>query len=121
MLSMRIVDNKKVHMSDDEYQMYKDICASYDNPPTQKGTDLFCDLFETDDDGVIIFLKPPSKRQTSFEIFLFLMSVMQNQHLRLMRKQVDDLVAQVNIRMGEVEGKLNNIHLDRMMKKHLGQ
>ena len=91
---MRIIDNKKVDMTDDEWQMYQKIVKSY-TTMTNKGEDLFIDLFETDDNGVIMFLKPPSKRQTSFEVFLFLMSLMQHQHLRLMQKQVDDLCAQV--------------------------
>jgi hypothetical protein len=91
---MRIIDNKKVDMTEDEWQMYTKIVKSY-TTLTNKGEDLFIDLFETDDNGIIMFLKPPSKRQTSFEVFLFLMSLMQHQHLRLMQKQVDDLCAQV--------------------------
>lgn len=91
---MRIIDNKKVDMTNDEWAMYEKIVKSY-TTMTNRGEDLFIDLFETDDNGIIMFLKPPSKRQTSFEVFLFLMSLMQHQHLRLMQKQVDDLCAQV--------------------------
>ena len=50
--------------------MYKKIVTSY-TTTTNKGEDLFIDLFETDENGIIVFLKPPSKRQTSFEVFLF--------------------------------------------------
>ena len=74
--------------------MYQKIVKSY-TTLTNRGEDLFIDLFESDDNGIIIFLKPPSKRQTSLEVFLFLMSIMQHQHLRLMQKQVDDLCVQV--------------------------
>jgi len=91
---MRIIDNKKVDMTEDEWTMYQKIVKSY-TTMTNKGEDLFIDLFETDENGIIMFLKPPSKRQTSFEVFLFLMSLMQHQHLRLMQKQVDDLCEQV--------------------------
>ena len=73
---IRVVDNKKVEMTDDEYEMYNKIVKSYTDI-TGKGEDLFIDLFESNDDGVIIFLKPPSKRRTSLEVFLFLMAVMQ--------------------------------------------
>lgn len=93
-MAIRVVDNKKLDMTNDEWQMYDKIVKSY-TTPTNKGEDLFQDLFETDSDGIIIFLKPPSKRLTSFEVFLFLMSIMQHQHLRLMHQQVDDLVKQV--------------------------
>ncbi len=96
-MTIKIVDNKKVEMTDDEWSMYQKIVKSYTSL-TNKGEDLFIDLFETNDDGIIIFLKPPSKRQTSLEVFLFLMSLMQHQHLRLMHKQVDDAVAEMKKR-----------------------
>jgi hypothetical protein len=91
---LRIIDSKKIDMTDDEWAMYQKIVKSY-TTMTNRGEDLFIDLFETDDHGIIMFLKPPSKRQTSFEVFLFLMSLMQHQHIRLMQKQVDDLCSQV--------------------------
>lgn len=91
---IQIIDNKKVEMTPDEHQMYQKIVKSY-TTTSNKGEDLFMDLFETDPDGIIIFLKPPSKRQTSFEIFMFLMALMQHQHLRIMRRQVDEMHAEI--------------------------
>lgn len=85
-------------MTDDEWNMYQKIVKSY-TTPTNKGEDLFRDLFETDDFGIITFLRPPSTFRTSFEIFLFLMSLMQHQHLRIMHSQVDDMVAQVKAKI----------------------
>lgn len=99
-MTIRVVNNKKLAMTDDEWTMYQSIVKSY-TTPTNKGEDLFIDLFETDQDGIIIFLKPPSKFRTSFEVFLFLMSVMQHQHLRIMRAQVDNLVAEVKQKLKE--------------------
>lgn len=93
-MSIRVVDNKKLEMTEDEWNMYQKIVKSYTSA-TNKGEDLFIELFETDDNGNIIFLKPPSKYRTSFEVFLFLMSLMQHQHLRLMHKQVDDMCQQI--------------------------
>jgi hypothetical protein len=90
-MPLQIIDNKKVDMTPDEWSMYQKIVRSY-TTMTNKGEDLFIDLFETDDQGIIIFLKPPSKRQTSFEVFLFLMSLMQHQHLRQMHAQIDEVV-----------------------------
>lgn len=93
-MGLRIIDNKKIDMTEDEWTMYQKIVKSY-TTVTNRGEDLFIDLFESDENGIIIFLKPPSKRQTSFEVFLFLMALFQHQHLRLMQKQVDDLCDQV--------------------------
>ena len=102
---MKVIDNKKIDLTEDEWNMYIKIVKSY-TTITNKGEDLFADLFETDDNGVIIFLKPPSKRQTSFEVFLFLMSIMQHQHLRLMHKEVGDMCLQMKEKIKELDEKL---------------
>ena len=81
-------------MTEDEWNMYQKIVKSY-TTATNKGEDLFIDLFETDQEGIIIFLKPPSRRQSTLEVFLFLMALMQHQHLRQMHAQVDDIVSQL--------------------------
>ena len=102
---MRIIDNKKIDLTDDEWSMYKNIVKSY-TTNTNKGEDLFIDLFETDESGMIIFVKPPSKRQTSFEVFLFIISVMVHQHLRSSNKQVDDVCNQMKAKMKELDEQL---------------
>ena len=93
-MTIRVVDNKRLDMTDDEWAMYQKIVQSYTDI-TGKGEDLFMDLFETNGDGIIIFLKPPSKRRTSLEVFIFLMALMQHQHLRLMHLQIDEAVAEI--------------------------
>lgn len=101
-MTIRVVDNKKVDMTEDEYSLYQKIVKSYTSL-TNKGEDLFIDLFESDDKGIIVFLKPPSKRMTSFEVFLFLMSLQQQQHIRLMYAQVDDICAQVREKLSTLK------------------
>ncbi len=98
---IRIIDHKKVEVTDDEWTMYQNIVKSY-TTINNKGEDLFIDLFESDDRGIIIFLKPPSKRQTSFEVFLFLMALMQHQHLRLMHQQIDEACAQIKEKIKDI-------------------
>jgi hypothetical protein len=93
-MSIRVVNNRKLEMTDDEWDMYQKIVQSYTDV-TGKGEDLFIDLFEANNDGIIVFLKPPSKRRTSLEVFLFLMALMQHQHLRLMHTQIDEAVAEI--------------------------
>ena len=105
---MKVIDNKKIDLTDDEWGMYQKIVKSYTNL-TNKGEDLFIDLFETDDNGIIVFLKPPSKRQTSFEVFLFLMSIQAHQHLRLMHNQVSDMCNHMKEKMDELDKKMQNL------------
>lgn len=105
---IRVVDNKRLDMTDDEWVMYEKIVKSYTNL-TNKGEDLFQNLFETDDNGIIIFLRPPHTRQTSLEVFLFLVSLFQHQHLRLLYKQVDDICNQMKEKMKELDEKMGKI------------
>ncbi len=101
---MRIIDNKKIDLTPDEWEMYQSIVKSY-TTSTNKGEDLFYDLFETNDDGIIIYLRPPSKRYTSLEVFLFLVSVFNQQHMRILYNQVNDLSNQIKLKMNELESK----------------
>jgi hypothetical protein len=105
---IHIIDNKKIDLTNDEWNLYQKIIRSYTSE-FNKGTDLFIDLFETDDNGIIIFLKPPSTRRTSFEVFLFLISIMNQQHLRAMHDQVDDMAAQIKLKLEEINIKINKI------------
>jgi hypothetical protein len=93
-MTLRIIDNKKIDLTETEFKMYQEIAESY-NTPRLKGTDLFKDLFEVDKDGIIIFLRPPNKTHCSLEVYLFLASVMQHQHLRISATQVDSMVAEL--------------------------
>ena len=105
-----VIDNKKVDLTSDEWNMYQKIVKSYTSA-TNKGEDLFIDLFETDDNGIIMFLRPPSKRQTSFEVFLFLISIQQQQHIRIMYAQVADVCKQMKDKIREVDEKLQSIKI----------
>lgn len=97
---IKIIDHKKVEMTPDEWQLYQNICKSYDSE-TFKGSLLFEDLFETDNDGIIVFLKPPTNKHSTLQVFLFLSSLMQQQHLRLMHQQVNDLCTKLNQKFGD--------------------
>jgi len=87
-------------MTNDEHQLYQKIVQSY-TIGNNKGEDLFMELFEVDGNGIIQYLRPPSKRQTSFEVFLFLMALQQQQHLRQLYKQFDELAAEVKEKLKE--------------------
>lgn len=104
-MPIRIVNNKKLEMTADESLMFDQICHSYDEGNT-KGSDLFTDLFESDNDGIILFLRPPSKRATTLEVYLFLASLMMQQHLRIMYKEVDSVCGQMKNKMLELDDKL---------------
>jgi hypothetical protein len=87
----RIIDNKKVLITDDEYSFYEVICKGY-NRPNFEGKELFQDHFEANENGIIIFVKPPHKKYSSLEVYTFLVSIMVNQQLRLAQDQVQTLI-----------------------------
>jgi hypothetical protein len=103
-MAIRVVDNKRVDMTEDEWAMFQKIVKSY-TTNTNKGEDLFIDLFETNEQGLITILKPPSRRQTSLEVFLFLMSLMQQQHLRILYQRSDEAIAEMKKAIAEMKKK----------------
>jgi hypothetical protein len=103
----KVIDHKKVEMTQSEYDMYEKICKSY-NTNNFKGEDLFTDLFEVNDDGLIIFVKPPV-RNISFEVFLFVISLMNHQHLRANAKQVDAVCLELKQKIAELDAKIKSL------------
>ncbi len=105
-MSLRIIDNKRIDLTDDEFKLYQDICRSYDQPPNIFGADLFKDLFETDDRGFIVFLRPPKERMISMEIYMFLVSIMIHQHIGSSCTQVETLISEAKTLFEQMQ---NNI------------
>lgn len=108
---IRIIDHKKVLITDAEYAYFKSICREYDRP-NFKGEELFVDHFEVNDSGIIIFVRPPNKRYSSMEIYTFLVSLMVNQHLRVGQEQINSLISEARIEfqslIKKVEEKLKS-------------
>ena len=88
---MRIIDNQKCDITDFEYNEYIRICRSYDRP-NFRGEELFRGLIQTDNNGKIVYIKPPSTRYTSFEAVSFAFFLFNAHGLREMQKQVDDML-----------------------------
>ena len=99
--AMRIIDNKRVLITDDEFKMFQKICRSYDSE-YRKGEDLFSDHFETNGEGIIVFVKPSHNKYSSLEIYCFLTSIMVNQHLRIGQDQINKLVEEARTKITEL-------------------
>jgi ribosomal protein S17E len=112
---IRIIDNKKVLMTNDEFLLYEEVCKGYDRP-NFKGKDLFQDHFEANEDGIIVFVKPPNKKVSSMEVFTFLISIMVNQQLRIAQNQFQTMIREVKEKftkdfeeIATLKEELNNI------------
>jgi len=89
-MTLRIIDNKCIDLTDSEWELYQSICKSYDANHRQ-GKDMFMGLFETNKEGIIIFLKPPTQKYSSMEVYMFLVGIMVHQHLGTACDAVDVL------------------------------
>ena len=105
---IRIIDNKRIELTDSEWQMYQKIAKSYDKP-NFNGKDLFKDLIETDDNGIIICLKPPSTKYSSMEVFLFFVSVFVHQHVGISVANFDRLSTALEMQIQRAEQLINDL------------
>ena len=108
----RIIDNKRVDLTDSEFKLYQEICRSYDTPKF-KGEDLFKDLFETDRNGIIIFLRPPTKTYTSMEAYMFLVNIMIHQHLGGACEHVESFLKDAKETMEEAKQLISELKKSR--------
>ena len=108
-MTLRIIDNKRIDLTDDEFALYNNICKSYDKPPNVFGSDLFKNLFETDDKGLIIFLKPPRTQMISMEIYMFMVSVMIHQHIGMACKNSEALIADARQLFSEMQNSITQV------------
>ena len=97
----KIIDNKKVEMTNDEHRMYLAICDAHE----PYGKSLFKDLFEVDEDGLIQYLKPPTKK-FSLEVVVFLQNLMLHQHLRKIYREHDEALKEITDLISEVKKQL---------------
>jgi hypothetical protein len=116
---IRVIDNKPIDLTNDEFNLYNKICDSY-KKDRFTGSNIFKDLFETDKNGIIIYLKPASKL-ASIEAFLFITSVMVHQHLRISVAEFDSLAKESSEKLEELKTIMEeNKKLNLLLKERLG-
>jgi len=103
---IRVVAHKKLFLTNEEFRTYDKICKEYE---IHGGKDLFLDHFESNDEGIILNVNPPTKRFSSMEIFCFLLSIMQNQHMRILYEQQKSLISETENKINELIKKVDKI------------
>lgn len=102
-MSLRLINNKRIDLTDEEYKIYEQLCMSYSRD-NFNGKDLFNDLFETDNEGLIIFLRPPTQT-FSMEIIVFLQIIMTHQHLRKVYEEHNQAMEEMKNILNEIKEK----------------
>lgn len=104
---IKVIDNKKVDLTSDEYDLYLNLCKTYDEPHS-RGAELFKGMFEVNEHGFITFVAPSPNRKFSMEVYCYLLSVQVSQQLRISRSQQDAFIK---------EAKDNHIKLFKETKE----
>lgn len=108
---LRVINNKRIDLTDDEFNAYQDICKAYSRENFD-GKELFRDLFETNEEGIIIFLKPPTK-MFSMEVVIFLQNVMLHQHLRRIYDEHNEEIKKVRELSAQLDEKLKQLDVEQ--------
>ena|ERR1700748_486538 len=98
---LRLINNKRIDLTDEEYKTYEQLCLSYTRD-NFNGKDLFNDLFETDNQGLIIYLRPPTQT-FSMEIIIFLQNIMVHQHLRKIYAEFEEAITEMKNILNEIK------------------
>jgi hypothetical protein len=104
-MTIRIIDNQKINLTDDEYKYYYDMCRRYDRQ-SYKGEDIFKGLFITNEDGLIVFIHPPKEKAASMEVYMFVISIMHMQAVRVLYQKYDLLCKKLEDRINKALDKL---------------
>jgi len=87
---MKIIDYKKVDMTDEEFAYYQNLVKEF-TLGTYDGKEQFRDLFETDEDGCIMMIHPSLQKEIAWSVLFFIQNLMINQRLRRMEKVIEKL------------------------------
>lgn len=99
-MALRVIANRRIELTEDEWKYYQEICNHYTG-----GKELFNDLFETDETGLITFLRPPNGR-FSLEVVLFLQNIMVHQYVRRMYREHKEVLEELKSELEKVRSKV---------------
>ena len=99
---IRAVGNKRLELSDSEFYYYNSLVSQF-------GTKDFVGLFDTDKNGILTSITPPTDSPIHIGVVYFVLNVMMNQRVRMLDeelKKVNEKIASkesVDILMARVE------------------
>ena len=96
----KVIDYKKVDMSEDEYSYYKHLTEVFsDKEKNIEGTVYFKDLFDVDKDGFITLIK--TEKSVPWAVLFFAQQIMISQRLR----SIDD----INSALKKIDNRLKKL------------
>jgi len=86
-MTRQIVDHKSVDMTEDEFTYYRKLVGEF-TIGMLNGKDQFHDLFDVDEDGCIMSIHPPIRKEIGWGVLFFVQNLMINQRLRRIERLV---------------------------------
>lgn len=83
-----VIDHYKVEMSEEEIIYYNELSEIH-------GKDCFSKLFKTDQDGIILIIKPT--KTVPLAVLFFMQNLMINQHLRIFDTRIAEVEHKVKL------------------------
>ena len=71
---IRAIGNKPLYLADHEFSYANDLRLEF-------GDDVFNGIFESDNDGMVLFISPSPSKNTPMAVVFFMLNVMMNQKL----------------------------------------
>lgn len=93
---IRVIDHKAVDMTDEEFEYYNKIIEEF-TYGIHNGKEQFHDIFDVDDDGCILLIRPSLKKQVAWAAIMFLQNLMINQRLRRMETKIKEILGDKSI------------------------
>lgn len=78
---MKVVGNKKINITDKEYEYYLQLVERFTEENGDSGEMYFVNLFDTDDNGFITLIR--TEKSIPWAVLFFVQQVMINQRLRV--------------------------------------
>jgi len=107
----KVIDYKKVDMSDDEYNYYKHLVETFsDKDKNISGSIYFKDLFDTDKDGLITLIK--TEKVVPWAVLFFMQQLMLSQRIRLIDGLLDralKIESKINVKMEKLDDKISKM------------
>jgi len=99
-MPLRIIANRRIELTEDEWKYYQEMCNHYIS-----GKELFNNLFETNESGLITFLRPPDGK-FSMEVVLFLQNIMVHQYVRKMYREHQEVLNELKSELQKISSKV---------------
>ena len=97
---IRAIGNKPLYLADHEFSYANDLKLEF-------GNDVFNGIFESDDNGIVLFISPSPSKNTPMAVIFFMLNVMMNQKLMTIdsfSEKINEIARRVDVLEEAING-----------------